>query len=173
MLKLPVLALFLCFVSSCKLQTPEERKREKVEMFQRLDNQLVDRGLLMQKPETKPAVVQVQVPESKPMPDEVSVDGEKNGTVHAFLFDNKVCFSKEKFRRGKVGCLDLKTQKNVFINASQINIPDDVYVDIEANASIHVFSFQGKTCLAKNKFERGLMNCWDPKEMENVIIDLK
>ena len=168
---------FLCAGLACKQRSSEQIIQDHKEADQQV-NQIIARhnpfpGVM------KPNFIKTRVPvepaedDFGSLPDDVDVDGEENGTAHAFLFDDKVCFSKEKFAQGKKKCMDLKTGLGVSIDASQISIPDDVYVDIPPNASIHIFSFQGKTCIAKNKYEKGLMKCWDPEKMENVSIDTR
>lgn len=166
-----ILAFFLFKGFIYQPQTPQQRAQEEKEIFRNLDNQLADHWGLPPPPVIEPK--KEQMPESKPIPDDVDVDGEEDGTAHAFLFDGMVCFSKEKFAHGIVKCMDLKTKKSVSINASEISIPDDVYVDIPVGASVHIFSSQGKYCIAKSKFEKGLMKCWDPKTAENVSIDTR
>lgn len=174
-----IVKAILCFILvACiyigltyKPQTPVERQREKKEMFRELDNQLADRWGLPIKPEAQPRAEPAD--DSKPIPRDVDVDANKDGAVRAFLFDGMVCLSKEKFAHGTVKCMDLKTRQSVSINASEIRIPDDAYVDIPVGASVHIFAFQGKRCIAKDKFEKGPKKCWDPKTGKNVTIDTR
>lgn len=101
----------------------------------------------------------------------VETETDDAGTVYAFVFDDKACFSKEKSTKTVLSCLDLRTKKNARVNVSELEFPDDMYIDIGANAEFYIFSFEGKTCLSHQpKAENGLKKCWDPRKLENVSI---